>query len=77
MEPEKEAAFGIRVNRLCWFLEAHFGDVEFHMPDEAAEDREEQSGTPALLVQLDEAGAEIDLATLVSWAIGPGVIGSN
>lgn len=45
------------------FLEAHFGDVELHMPDEA----ESESGSePALLVRLDEADAVISLVTLVS-----------
>lgn len=63
------------------FLEAHFGEVEFHMPDEDEaeqheeeddEDGGEESGgrRPAreesLLVELDEAVAKINLRSLVS-----------
>lgn len=52
-----------RIRRLAMFLEAHFGDVELHMPDDA----ETESGSePALLVRLDEADAVISLVTLVS-----------
>ena len=51
------------------FLEAHFGDVELHMPDEAEADPDaegENGSQPALLVRLDEADAVINLVTLVS-----------
>lgn len=51
------------------FLEAHFGEVEFHMPDAAEEEEPEQGEDherePSLLVQLDEAQARISLITLV------------
>ena len=61
------------------FLEAHFGNVEFHMPDvggekelekEKGEDEEEaeSANEPSLLVELDEAVAKINLRTLVSFA---------
>lgn len=60
------------------FLEAHFGDVELHMPDvgedkevekEKGEDEEEaeSANEPSLLVELDEAVAKINLKTLVSF----------
>jgi cleavage and polyadenylation specificity factor subunit 3 len=60
-----------RIQRLIWFLEAHFGEVEFHMPDaqmEAeADPEEEEEGTnaPMLVVSLDEADALINLITMV------------
>ena len=51
------------------FLEAHFGEVELHMPDEAdatpLEQGEDALG-PSLLVTLDEADAVINLVTMVS-----------
>jgi cleavage and polyadenylation specificity factor subunit 3 len=47
------------------FLEAHFGDVELHMPeinpDEPAEDGSEAS----FLVRLDDAQAQISLISMV------------
>jgi cleavage and polyadenylation specificity factor subunit 3 len=47
------------------FLEAHFGDVELHMPeispDEPAEDRSEAS----FWVRLDDAHAQISLISMV------------
>jgi cleavage and polyadenylation specificity factor subunit 3 len=51
------------------FLEAHFGDVELHMPDDIPEDDreagEDGENEPSLLVALDEADARINLATMV------------
>jgi len=50
------------------FLEAHFGEVELHMPDateDEAELDEEARHDPSLLVQLDDADAQINLVTLV------------
>ena len=49
------------------FLEAHFGEVELHMPEElpspdgdaAAED------APGLLIAVDDAEAFVNLATMV------------
>lgn len=56
------------------FLEAHFGEVELHMPAETDEHEQgEDAHSPALLVRLDEADAVIDLVTMVSSAT-PGVI---
>ncbi|KAF7964987.1 hypothetical protein HWV62_1182 [Athelia sp. TMB] len=55
-----------RIQRLVMFLEAHFGDVELHMPDSAGDDAEqgEDSGEPSLLVSLDETEAQINLVTM-------------
>ncbi|KAJ7287552.1 beta-lactamase-like protein [Mycena rebaudengoi] len=55
-----------RIKRLAWFLEAHFGEVEFHMPDEPEEEPEqgEDDREPSLLVRLDEATAQINLVAL-------------
>lgn len=50
------------------FLEAHFGEVELHMPETMEEEpelQEEAHQDPSLLVQLDDADAEINLVTLV------------
>lgn len=52
------------------FLEAHFGDVELHMPEEQDdddEDQDEQNREPSLLVSLDEADARINLISMVSY----------
>ncbi|KAI0779663.1 beta-lactamase-like protein [Fomes fomentarius] len=63
----EEAAERTRIQRLAWFLEAHFGEVELHMPDEAdaipLEQGEDALG-PSLLVTLDEADAVINLVTM-------------
>ncbi|KAF5351858.1 hypothetical protein D9756_007708 [Leucocoprinus leucothites] len=72
---EGELASMTRVQRLAMFLEAHFGEVEFHQPDEEGSDSEEKEAgerndeEPSLLVRLDEADARIDLISLVSWKI--------
>jgi hypothetical protein len=49
------------------FLEAHFGDVELHMPEETVGDPEqgEDSNEPSLLVSLDDADARINLTSMV------------
>ena len=52
------------------FLEAHFGEVELHMPDEPPEgEQNEDEPAPALLVRLDEADAMINLMTMVSFSL--------
>lgn len=64
----EENAQVTRIERLAWFLEAHFGEVELHMPtDTAPEDMEqgEDAHEPSLLVRLDEADATIDLLSMV------------
>ena len=62
-----ESAERIRIQRLAWFLEAHFGDVELHMPEEGDEmEQGEDTHEPSLLVTLDEADAVINLLSMVS-----------
>jgi cleavage and polyadenylation specificity factor subunit 3 len=67
---EGELSSMTRVRRLAMFLEAHFGEVEFHQPDgsdsEEREAGERNDEEPSLLVRLDEADARIDLISLVS-----------
>ena len=58
----------IRIQRLGLFLEAHFGEVEYHMPDEETETEEEEltsHGEPSFLIQLDDAEARINLLSMV------------
>jgi cleavage and polyadenylation specificity factor subunit 3 len=58
----------IRIQRLGLFLEAHFGEVEYHMPDEEQEPEEEElasHGEPSFLIQLDDAEARINLLSMV------------
>ena len=67
-DAEPEDAERLRIQRLAWFLEAHFGEVEFHMPDadDANEvEQGEDAHEPALLVTLDEADAMINLLSMV------------
>lgn len=62
-----ESAEMTRIRRLVMFLEAHFGDVEFHMPVETEDepDQGEDNNEPSLLVSLDEADARINLISMV------------
>ncbi|KAF5393339.1 hypothetical protein D9757_000563 [Collybiopsis confluens] len=55
-----------RNQSLARFLEAHFGEVELHIPDEMdeSEQGEDEHDVPSLFVQLDEADATINLVTL-------------
>ncbi len=58
----------IRIQRLGLFLEAHFGEVEYHMPDEDLEIEQEEvtsQGEPSFLIQLDDAEARINLLSMV------------
>jgi hypothetical protein len=62
-----------RVQRLAMFLEAHFGEVEFHQPEEegnrsadSEEGERSDDEEASLLVRLDEADARISLISLVS-----------
>ena len=59
----------VRIQRLGMFLEAHFGDVEYHMPDEemgAEEEEPTPQGEPSFLIQLDDAEARINLLSMVT-----------
>lgn len=65
-----EASSVTRIQRLAMFLEAHFGEVELHMPETTEEEPESQEDAhqdPSLLVQLDDADAQINLVTLVCF----------
>ncbi|KAH9942274.1 mRNA 3'-end-processing protein YSH1 [Epithele typhae] len=64
-DPDEERTAQQRISRLAWFLEAHFGDVELHMP-EAGDDVEqgEDAHEPALLVTLDDVDAVINLLSM-------------
>ena len=57
----------VRIQRLALFLEAHFGEVELHMPETLPEPGEpiDEDDSPGLLIQLDDAQAFINLATMV------------
>lgn len=61
-DPEEYDVMG-RIQQLAMFLEAHFGDVELHVPDET--ESTEQTTEMAFIIRLDEAEAIIDLATMV------------
>ncbi|KAL6310461.1 beta-lactamase-like protein [Sparassis latifolia] len=62
---EDEGAAVTRIQRLAMFLEAHFGEVELHMPEETDEPEQgEDSHEPSLLVRLDEADAIINLVSM-------------
>ncbi|KIK09790.1 hypothetical protein K443DRAFT_671113 [Laccaria amethystina LaAM-08-1] len=65
-DPDGDAAEVIRIRRLALFLEAHFGEVELHMPDVSEEEPEhgENDREASLLVRLDEADARINLLSL-------------
>jgi hypothetical protein len=68
----------IRIQRLAMFLEAHFGEVELHMPEANEEEQEgsnEPQQDPSLLVQLDDADAQINLVSLVCFpTLSPAVL---
>ncbi|KAF9568242.1 Metallo-hydrolase/oxidoreductase [Agrocybe pediades] len=64
-DPEIESSSNLRIQRLAMFLEAHFGEVELHMPDPSEEPEQGESDSePLLLVHLDEAEAQISLISL-------------
>jgi cleavage and polyadenylation specificity factor subunit 3 len=56
-----------RIQRIAWFLDAHFGDVELHVPEEDQEQDQSEKSEPALIVRMDDSGesdAHINLVTL-------------
>ncbi|KAI0695516.1 beta-lactamase-like protein [Cytidiella melzeri] len=67
---DDKTAEKVRIQRLAMFLEAHFGEVELHMPEdpsssnEPPEQGEEANQEPALLVTLDDADAAIMLGSM-------------
>ena len=59
-----------RIHHLAMFLEAHFGEVELHMPEMTPEhEQAEGDQEPSLLVRLDEADAVINLLTMVGLSL--------
>ena len=57
---------GSRIKDLGLFLEAHFGDIEFHMPDEMdGEPQDEHDSEPSFIIRSEEADAKINLVSLV------------
>ncbi|PCH43860.1 hypothetical protein WOLCODRAFT_104322 [Wolfiporia cocos MD-104 SS10] len=64
-DADGESAPVTRIQRLAMFLEAHFGEVELHMPEDTDEPEQgEDSHEPSLLVRLDEADAVINLVSM-------------
>ncbi|KDQ57603.1 hypothetical protein JAAARDRAFT_35295 [Jaapia argillacea MUCL 33604] len=63
---EGENAEVTRIQRLAMFLEAHFGEVELHMPEESEEQEqgEDNDNEPSFIVRLDEADAKVNLVTM-------------
>ncbi|KAG2154391.1 beta-lactamase-like protein [Suillus bovinus] len=56
-----------RIQRIAWFLDAHFGDVELHMPEVGCGQEQGDKSESALIVRMDDSGetdAHINLATL-------------
>ena len=49
------------------FLEAHFGEVELHLPEESngQDDEEDPDNVPALIIHVDDSDAFISLETMV------------
>jgi cleavage and polyadenylation specificity factor subunit 3 len=69
---EDKTAENVRIRRLAMFLEAHFGDVELHMPEQPPTSPQDEHGEgdlanqePALLVTLDDSEAVINLSSMV------------
>ncbi|PPQ90538.1 hypothetical protein CVT25_015852 [Psilocybe cyanescens] len=67
-DPDPETSSNMRIQRLAMFLEAHFGEVELHMPETSDEEpelgEEDREREPSFLVRLDDAQAQIGLITL-------------
>lgn len=62
-----------RIQRIAWFLDAHFGDVELHMPEEGGEQDQDQDQSeksqPALIVRMDDSGESDAYINLVTLAV--------
>ena len=48
------------------FLEAHFGEVELHMPEVNPDEPTEDESEASFLVRLDDAHAQISLISMVN-----------
>ena len=64
------AATTKQLRGLALFFEAHFGEVELHMPETSIEEPEmgEDDNEPSLLVTVDDSIARINLASMVIQA---------
>jgi cleavage and polyadenylation specificity factor subunit 3 len=62
------AATTRQLRGLALFFEAHFGEVELHMPETSKEELElgEDDNEPSLLVTVDDSIACINLVSMVS-----------
>lgn len=60
-----ESSSVTRIQRLAMFLEAHFGEVELHMPEVNLDEPVEDESEASFLVRLDDAHAEISLIKMV------------
>lgn len=63
---EDESSSVTRIQRLGMFLEAHFGDVELHMPEINPDEPVEDGSEASFWVRLDDAHAQISLISMVS-----------
>ena len=64
-DSEGESSSVVRIQRLAMFLEAHFGEVELHMPENSPDEPTEDESEPSFLVRLDDAHAQISLISMV------------
>lgn len=61
MHAHVHADAGARNQKIAWFLEAQFGEVELHSdPDHA----------PVVIVQVDESEARVNLMSSVRYLVG-------
>jgi len=63
-DSEDESSSVTRIQRLGMFLEAHFGDVELHMPEINPDEPTEDGGEPSFWVRLDDSHAQISLISM-------------
>jgi len=63
-DSEDESSSVTRIQRLGMFLEAHFGDVELHMPDINPDEPAENGSEASFWVRLDDAHAQISLISM-------------
>jgi cleavage and polyadenylation specificity factor subunit 3 len=62
---EDESSSVTRIQRLGMFLEAHFGDVELHMPEISPDEPAESGSEASFWVRLDDTHAQISLISMV------------
>lgn len=64
-DSEENLSSVTRIQRLAMFLEAHFGEVELHMPEINPDEPTENESEASFLVRLDDAHAQISLISMV------------